>query len=135
MKKNQSSFLKISALIMLIAVIATTFISCEQKDDVQGAEITITVDVTKKSGETITHEIKTTATNLGSALVESGIVEDNQDDYGLYILTVDGETADYSVDGSYWAISKNGEYLMTGASQTDIADGEHYELVYTVYSE
>ena len=97
-----------------------------------GTEITITVAVINKAGETSEHEITTTATDLGTALVESGIVEDNQDSYGLYILTVNGETADWNVDQSYWSLSKDGEALMTGASSTTIADGEHYELTYTV---
>ena len=61
-------------------------------------------------------------------------MEGTTDEYGLYITTVDGELADYSADQSYWAISKDGEYLMTGASSTNIADGEHYELTYTVYA-
>lgn len=132
--KNFKSILRISVLVMLIAVIALPFFSCDKEDGSTGTEITLTIAVTNKAGETTEQEIKTTATNLGDALVESGIVEDNQDDYGLYILTVNGETADYSVDGSYWALLKDGEYLMTGASQTTIADGEHYELVYTVYT-
>ena len=65
--------------------------------------------------------------------VDGALVEENYDDYGLYFNTVLGEVADYSVDQSYWALSKDGEYLMTGASSTKIADGEHYELTYTVY--
>ena len=98
----------------------------------EGTEITVTIAVTNKAGETTETTVTTKATTLADVLVESGIVEANYDDYGLYILAVNGETADYSVDQSYWALSKNGEYLMTGASSTPIADGEHYELVYTI---
>ena len=113
---------------------AFTLLACGSKDDnAEGTEITITVAVIKKSGETTEHPITTTGTTLADALVEAGLVEENYDDYGLYFNTVLGETADYSVDQSYWAISKDGEYLMTGASSTKIADGEHYELTYTVY--
>ena len=131
--KNFHSFIRISVLVLLIAVTAMSLFSCEKDEGAStGAEITITVAVTTKAGETTETEIKTTATNLGDALVQSGLVEDNQSDYGLYILTVNGETADYNVDQSYWAVSKNGEALMTGASSTPIADGEHYELVYTI---
>lgn len=130
--KNFKSIIRISVLVMLIAVIALPFFSCSKDEGTTGTEITLTIAVTNKAGETVETEIKTTATNLGDALVQSGMVEDNQSDYGLYILTVNGETADYSVDSSYWSLLKDGEYLMTGASQTDIADGEHYELVYTI---
>ena len=61
----------------------------------------------------------------------NGLVEGETGDYGLYIKVVDGLRADYDLDGAYWAISKDGEYLMTGADSTPIADGEHYELTYT----
>ena len=133
MKKNFMKILTISALIVLIAAMALSVISCKKDEEItDGAEITITVEVIKKSGESKEFEIVTTATTLDKALVDSGIVEDNQDQYGLYILEVDGEVADYSIDQSYWALSKNGEYLLTGASQTKIADGEHYEITYTV---
>ena len=132
--KTTRSFMKFSVLAILAVAMAFTLLACGSKDaeNAEGTEITITIAVTNKAGETTEQEVKTTARMLDIALVESGIVESNYDDYGLYILTVNGETADYSVDQSYWAMSKDGEYLMTGASSTPIADGEHYELVYTI---
>jgi hypothetical protein len=131
--KKLNSFIRFSVLFALIAVTALSFLSCSKEEAAtNGTEITITVAVINKAGETSEHEIKTTAADLGTALVESGLVEDNQDSYGLYILTVNGETADWNVDQSYWSLSKNGEALMTGASATTIADGEHYELTYTI---
>lgn len=94
-------------------------------------KITITVTVVDDKGESKDFEIATEADNLGDALVEAGLVEGENGPYGLYINSVNGLTADYDEDKSYWAISKNGEYLMTGADSTAIADGEHYELTYT----
>ena len=134
--KQLKNIFKFSAVVMLIAVMALTFISCskEMEDNTTPGEITITVEVINKAGESKEHEIKTTGTTLADALLEAGLVEGTTDEYGLYITTVDGELADYSADQSYWAISKDGEYLMTGASSTNIADGEHYELTYTVYA-
>ena len=134
--KQLKNIFKFSAVVMLIAVMALTFISCskEKEDNTTTGEITITVEVINKAGESKEHEIKTTGTTLADALLEAGLVEGTTDEYGLYITTVDGELADYSADQSYWAISKDGEYLMTGASSTNIADGEHYELTYTVYA-
>ncbi len=132
--KKIHSFLKFSVLAIVAVAMAFTLLACGSEDEnAEGTEITITVAVIKKSGETTEHSITTTGRTLADALVESGLVEENYDDYGLYFNTVDGEVADYSVDQSYWAISKDGEYLMTGASSTAIADGEHYELTYTVY--
>lgn len=129
------SFLKYSVLAIVTIAMAFTLLACGSEDEgtAEGTEITITIAVINKAGETTEQEVTTTGTTLADALVESGIVEENYDDYGLYFDTVNGEKADYSVDGSYWAISKDGEYLMTGASSTPIADGEHYELTYTVH--
>ena len=134
--KQLKNIFKFSAVVMLIAVMAITIISCtkEKEDNTTPGEITITVEDINKDGESKEHEIKTTGTTLADALLEAGLVEGTTDEYGLYITTVDGELADYSADQSYWAISKDGEYLMTGASSTNIADGEHYELTYTVYA-
>lgn len=134
MTKNFRSFIKYSVLVVLIAVTALTFLSCEKDAETTGAEITITVEVVNKAGESTEHKVTTTKTTLADAIVEAGIASGNEDTYGLYITTVDGEVADYSVDQSYWALSKDGEALMTGASDTKIADGEHYELTYTVFA-
>ena len=39
--------------------------------------------------------------------------------------------ADYDVDRTYWSITKNGEYLMTGADTTPVEDGASYALTKT----
>ena len=133
--KKTHSFLKFSVLAILAVAMAFTLLACGGKDEgtAEGTEITITVAVINKAGEMTEHSVTTTGTTLADALVDGALVEENYDDYGLYFNTVLGEVADYSVDQSYWAISKDGEYLMTGASSTKIADGEHYELTYTVF--
>ena len=68
---------------------------------------------------------------VGEALEEHGLVSGEEGPYGLYIKKVNGITADYDIDQSYWSFNKNGEYMMTGADKTEIENGAHYELVYT----
>ncbi|MBE6598179.1 MAG: DUF4430 domain-containing protein [Ruminococcaceae bacterium] len=135
------NFLKTSLLVLLIAAAAVTLPSCkdEAKDTggetsvVEAAEqITITVAVTGPDGATTELPVTTDAENLEDAFLDSGFISGDMGEYGLYIKTVNGITADYNTDGAYWAMYKDGEYLMTGAKDTPIADGEHYELVYTV---
>ena len=63
--------------------------------------------------------------------MEHSLLEGDEGPYGLYVKKVNGITADYDVDQSYWGFYKNGEYMMTGIDMTEFADGEHYELVYT----
>ena len=94
-------------------------------------KITRTVDVVDADGNTQTFTLATDADNLGDALLHEGLVEGEQGAYGLYIKSVNGIRADYDLDKAYWALYSNGEMLMTGASETAIADGQHYELVYT----
>ena len=91
---------------------------------------TIQVEV-KAEDNSITFTVHTDADNLGTALTENDLVSGDDSEYGLYIKEVDGIRADYDKDQAYWAISKDGEYLQTGADSTEIADGEHYELTYT----
>lgn len=91
---------------------------------------TITVEVTAED-KTVTFTIHTDGTTLRQALEENSLIAGDESDYGLYVKTVDGMTADYDADGLYWAFYKSGEYLMTGVDTTEIADGEQYELVCT----
>lgn len=88
------------------------------------------ITVVHGDGTEKTFDIATDAETLDVALVENGIVEDNQSEWGLYILTADGETADESAQ-QWWCITKGGEMLNTGASDTVIQDGEAYELTLT----
>ena len=136
--KNFKRILKLSALTVLIAVMVLSVFSCAKKpqetDVKDGEYTTITVEVVNSEGTHTDHVLKTNGATLADALKESGITEGDETEYGYYITTVDGELADYSVDSSYWCIMQDGEELMTGASSTTIADGDHYELVYTVYS-
>lgn len=89
-----------------------------------------TVYVEVKVGEhSVTFTVKTDKTILGEALQSNGLVEGEESTFGLYIKKVNGITADYDVDGSYWGFYKNGEYMMVGVDSCEFADGEHYELV------
>ena len=88
---------------------------------------TVAVEVVGKDGETVTMNLDTTAENLGQALVESGLVMGQTTEYGLYITTVNGYTADESAQ-EWWCITKGGATVDTGADTTPIADGDQFEL-------
>lgn len=101
-------------------------------EDTTLGEGATTIQVEVKAGEkSITVTINTDAKNLEEALVGVDLVQGDESEYGLYIKTVNGILADYDVDQAYWAINKDGEYLMEGANTTEITAGDHYELVYT----
>ena len=92
---------------------------------------TVTVEVVHKDGSSKDFPLHTDEEFLGRALVEGGVVEDNQASFGLYILTADGETADEG-NQEWWQVTQNGESLNTGADSTPIADGDHFELTLIV---
>ena len=102
-----------------------------RKDTTVGkGDTTVYVEV-KAGDESVTFTVKTDKKILGDALLEHKLITGEESQYGLYIKSVNGITADYDVDKSYWGFYKNGEYMMTGVDGTEIADGEHYELVYS----
>ena len=63
--------------------------------------------------------------------MEHKLIEGDEGPYGLYIKKVNGITADYDVDKSYWGFYINGEYATTGVDTTKITEGATYKLEYT----
>ena len=90
-------------------------------------ETTITVTV-KADGQSVTFTLNTDQTTVGDALLEHGLIEGEEGAYGLYVKKVNGITADYDKDQTYWAFNINGEFAMTGVDSTDISDGTVYTL-------
>ena len=70
--------------------------------------------------------IHTDKTMLGEALSEVGLIEGEEGQYGLYVKTVNGVTADYEKDGTYWALYVNDDYALKGVDLTPITEGESY---------
>jgi hypothetical protein len=81
-----------------------------------------------KEGSETQFEIHTEKETVGEALVELGLIAGEESEYGLYVKTVNGITADYDKDGVYWAFYINGEYAQTGVDSTKIAEGESYSF-------
>ena len=84
--------------------------------------------VTDKDGNETKFEIATDKTTVGEALAELGLIEGEEGAYGLYVKKVNGITADYDVDKTYWAFYVNGEYAMTGVDKTEIEAGATYSF-------
>lgn len=94
----------------------------------------ITLDVIYGKDDADSYVIRTDAEYLEQALegVDGLTVEGHRtSQMGLMIDTVNGVTADYNKDRTYWSIELEGEPCNYGASQQPIRDGEHYQLVLT----
>ena len=87
--------------------------------------------VTFADGSVKAYDVATDETTVGAALSSLGLVEGEQGDYGLYVKTIDGVRADYTLDGAYWAFYVDGAYAMTGVDDTAIAENGVYAFVYT----
>ena len=86
-------------------------------------------------GTVTKYEIHTDATTVGEALIALDLIAGDESEYGLYVTTVNGITADWDTEKAYWAFYIDGEYAMTGVDATEIVAGSTYELVKTVSEE
>jgi len=129
---------------VLIAAMALGMMGCNEQPKTNGGEttstttattndnelgqgaVTFTFTVTDKDGNATEFIIHTDKATVGEALMEHGLVQGEEGAYGLYVKTVNGITADYDVDQTYWAFYVNGEYAMTGVDKTAVTDGASY---------
>ena len=82
--------------------------------------------VVDKDGNETAFEIHTDKEIVGEALLELELIAGDESEYGLYVKTVNGITADYDVDQTYWAFYVNGEYATSGVDTTAIEEGMTY---------
>lgn len=87
-----------------------------------------TLEIADLDGNVVTATINTDEDTVGGALSKLDIIQGEESDFGLYIKTVNGVTADYDVDQTYWAFYIDGEYGQTGVDMTAITDGSVYKL-------
>lgn len=124
--------------LLLVCLLAT---GCQSTPEVTGiwADATYAEDTTLGEGATtltvvvsaedkeVTFTVKTDKETVGAALSAVGIVEDADGD-GLFTV-VNGMTADYSVDQTYWAFYEGDAYAMAGMNDTPIDTAVTYKLV------
>ena len=87
-----------------------------------------TFQVVDKDGNQTDFEISTDEKTVGEALLNLSLIEGEQQAVGFYVKTVNGITADYDVDRTYWAFYIDGAYAMTGVDATDVVDGATYQF-------
>lgn len=133
MKKFLSLILCFAMVLSLVACGNTTEKADESIPVTDGQTIgegskTFPLTITDQEGNSIQIIVKTDEETVGNALIQLGIVQGDETDYGLFVKTVNGITADYEADGIYWAFYVNGNYANSGVDQTPIVDGETYTL-------
>ena len=133
--KNKKKLLGAILIIVLVAVMALVYVKFKEKP-VEGSK-NITIEIVNSKEESKVYELKTDAQFLIEAMDETeGLeYEGEEGEYGMSIYSVNGETADFNVDASYWAFYVNGEYCNYGVSEQPVEDGDAFAIVYTVYEE
>lgn len=130
MKRTNNLFRALSLFFcLLLPILAFALTACTKLPDRVGTgSVTFQVTVTDLDGTQEEFEVRTDEKNVADALTKAGLVSGENSEYGLYIKVVNGITADYSVDGSYWSLLVNGEMSMVGASSVLVAEGLRVEL-------
>lgn len=131
--KNKKIILALVALVVILGILAGVYFATRPATS-QGAK-TFTVTVVHGDGSSKDFTYHTDEEFLGTVLQSEGLIQGENGEFGLFIHTVDGETADYTVDGSYWALFVGEEYATTGIDSTPVHDGSVFRLVYTVDSQ
>lgn len=142
-KTQRKKLLSLNLCMVLIAAMALFVTGCSDKTDKAALTTTVyesgsvigegntsfTFTVTDIDGNESAFEVKTDKTTVGEALLDTGIIAGDDGEFGLYVKEVNGITADFDADGTYWAFFINGEYAMTGVDETDVEAGASYALM------
>lgn len=149
MQRNLQNKRSISLLLCMMLIVAMAFstMGCSGKNDTesqnqaqnsQNTQLEPTVLgegktefsflVVDKDGNKTLFEIHTDKEIVGDALLEHNLIAGDDGAYGLYVKTVNGITADYDVDQTYWAFYVNDAYASSGVGSTTITVGDSYSF-------
>ena len=87
---------------------------------------TFAVEVTDADGKVTTFTVKSDEKTVGAALLALNVIAGEDSQYGLYVKTVNGITADYDKNQTWWGFYVDGVSASAGVDSTDIVDGSIY---------
>ncbi len=135
MKQFKQRSLSFVLCMVLIVAMALSMTACggsandtntPDAGQTQTVTANITVQVVDMSGNEETFTYTTDQATVGEALLEVGLIAGDEGQYGLMVTEVNGITADYNVDQTYWAFYIDGAYASTGVDSTPVVDGATY---------
>ena len=130
MRGNRKTIFAVAALAVAAALMLGIWYFT--RPQTQAGAKTVAVEVVHSDGSSKEFTYHTDAEYLGELLLAEKLVEGDDSGFGLFITTVDGETAQDSLR-QWWCITKDGEQTETGADTVPIADGDHFELTMSTY--
>ena len=130
MKKSVKIILGVTGVAVLIAALVAVWMIFGAKPQTGAKEIII--EVINSADESTLYKLNTDAEYLRQAMDEAeGLTYDGtESEYGIMISTVNGEVADYNVNGAYWSFYVNGEYCTYGIDTQPVADGDAFVIEY-----
>lgn len=123
MKKSTKILLTVMALVLVVGAFAGAWVIFSP-DTAAGGK-TVQVEVIHMDGNEASFTLNTEEEFLAPALMAEGLISGTQEEYGLFIHTVDGEYAD-PAKNQWWVFTVNGEMGMYGADAQPIADDDVY---------
>ena len=130
-KKNSNKKIIIAAVVLVLVVAALFGVYQLNKGKTTAGDKSITVTVVHRDGSSKEFNYQTNREFLGEVLKDEKLVEGEDGQFGMFITTVDEETAE-EAEQEWWCLTKGGEQVNTSADQAPIADGDVYELTLTV---
>lgn len=130
-KANKKLIIGVIVLAALIAVFAIIFLLFKPKT-AQGAK-SITIEVVDNNANSTMYDVHTDAEYLRQAMEEADGLEfsGSESEYGMMVETVNGVTADWNVDQSYWGFFVNGDYCNYGIDTQPVMDGDAFQIIYS----
>ena len=131
-KKAMTKMMQLILCTVLIAAMALMAVGCGSKSaETTASGVSFTFVVTDLEGNESTFDITTSKATVGEALLDEGLIAGENSEYGLYVISVNGLTADWDNDQTYWAFYIDGEYAVTGVDATEVTEGATYSFVLT----
>ncbi len=122
----------IGIVVVVIAMVSVYL--CNRPKTSTGSK-NVELEVVDNDNNTQIYTIHTDAAVLTDVMDELASAQDfsyegTSSSLGYYIETVNGVTADYTKDGSYWAIYVNGDYGQYSADTQPVNDNDIFKLSY-----
>lgn len=129
-KNTETAIVNTETIVETEAVAETESVDAAMAQEIILGEgsVKFTFIVVDADGNETNFVVSTDKETVGDALLELNLIEGDDSEYGLYVKTVNGITADYDTDGTYWAFYVNGEYASTGVDSTPVNEGDTYEF-------
>lgn len=125
---NKKLLAGVLALVLVVAALIGIYFATRPATSAADKTITATVVA---NGEEEAFTIHTDEEYLRGALESIDLIAGEESEYGLFVTTVNGITAD-DANQEWWCFTKGGESLNTGVDSTPIADGDAFEITLTV---